>query len=91
MTPQEKRKQTIIKRYGSFSNMLKKRDVRDLILGGYNGGIKKTDKGFSKWDKDELKRFTKKRERDSKGRFLPKTGAKPGKVRPEDTEEPTTR
>lgn len=74
MTPQEKRKQTIIERYGSFSNMLKRRDVRDLILGGINGGRAKTDKGFAKWEKDELSRFTKKRERDNKGRFLPKTG-----------------
>lgn len=72
MTPQEKRKQTIIKRYGSFSEMLKKRDVRDLILGGYNGGIHKAEKGFATWEKDELSRFAKKRGRDSKGRFLPK-------------------
>jgi len=55
MTPQEKRKQTILKKYGSFSNMLKKRDTRDLILGGYNGGIAKTEKGFSKWEEGELK------------------------------------
>ncbi len=73
MTPQEKRNKTIIERYGSFSNMLKKRDVRDLILAGYNGGIKKTSKGFAKWKEDELKQFTKERERDSKGRFLPET------------------
>jgi hypothetical protein len=53
--------------------MLKHRDVRDLILGGYNGGIKKGRKGFAKWEEEELKKFTKKRERDEKGRFLPKT------------------
>lgn len=34
MTPAEKRKATIIKRYGSYKNMLRSRDVRDLILGG---------------------------------------------------------
>ena len=71
MTPQEKRKQTIIERYGSFSNMLKRRDIRDLILGGYNGGIRQTDKGFAKWEDGELSKFAKSRERDSKGRFLP--------------------
>lgn len=74
MTPQEKRKETIIKRYGSFSNMLKHRDVRDLILGGYNGGKQKGEKGFAKWEKDDLSRFAKARERDNKGRFLPKEG-----------------
>lgn len=84
LSPQQKRLETINKRYGSVSNMLKKRDVRDLILGGYNGGIKKTPKGFSKWDEEELKEFTAKRERDSKGRFLPKTETS-GPVRPEDT------
>lgn len=73
MTPQEKRKQTIIARYGSFKNMLKKRDVRDLILGGYNGGIQRGEKGFATWEKDKLSQFAKKRERDSRGRFLPKT------------------
>jgi hypothetical protein len=72
MTPQEKRKETIKKRYGSVSAMLKNRDVRDLILGGYNGGIQKGEKGFATWKEGELSRFAKKRERDSKGRFLPK-------------------
>lgn len=43
------------------------RDRRDLILGGYNGGKAKTSKGFAKWKPEELKAFTKKRERDSKG------------------------
>lgn len=75
MTPQEKRKATIIKRYGSFKQMLKHRDVSDLILGGYNGGIKRTQKGFAKWEDGELSEFAKQRERDSKGRFLPKTEA----------------
>lgn len=70
MTPQEKRKQTIIERYGSFKNMLKNRDVRDLILGGYNGGIQRGEKGFAKWEKEKLQRFAKKRLRDSKGRFI---------------------
>lgn len=77
MTPQEKRKQTIIKRYGSYSNMLKKRDVRDLILGGYNGGIKKTPKGFSKWEEGQLSEYAKKRERDKQGRFIPHTEGQP--------------
>lgn len=72
MTPQEKRKQTIIDRYGSFSNMLKKRDVRDLILGGYNGGIKRTKKGFATWEDGKLKRFVATRERDKQGRFVAK-------------------
>lgn len=72
MTPQEKRKQTVKKRYGSQKAYLKKRDPRDLILGGYNGGIVKTEKGFSKWEDGKLKEFTQKRKRDSKGRFLPK-------------------
>ena len=71
MTPQEKRKKTILKRYGSFSNMLASRDVRDLILGGYNGGKAKTDKGFAKWQSGELSRYAKKRERDNRGRFIP--------------------
>lgn len=69
MTPQEKRKRTIIERYGSYKNMLEKRDVRDLILGGYNGGIKKTQKGFSKWEDGKLSKYAKKRQRDSNGRF----------------------
>lgn len=72
MTPAEKRKATIIKRYGSYSNMLKRRDVRDLILGGYNGGKKKTRKGFATWEEEDLRRFTKRRQRDSRGRFIPK-------------------
>lgn len=70
MTPQEKRKQTILKRYGSFKNMLKHRDVRDLILGGYNGGIKKTQKGFATWDEGKLSEFASTRQRDSQGRFV---------------------
>ena len=73
MTPAEKRKQTILKRYGSYKNMLARRDVRELILGGYNGGTRRVDKGFSKWDKDELQEFVASRERDANGRFLPKT------------------
>lgn len=72
MSPQEKRKRTIIERYGSFSNMLAGRDVRDFILGGYNGGKTRTAKGFAKWEEGELSKYTKKRGRDSKGRFLPK-------------------
>ena len=73
MTPQEKRKKTIIERYGSYSNMLASRDVRDLILGGYNGGKAKTDKGFAKWKAGELSKYAKRRRRDNRGRFLPKT------------------
>lgn len=73
MNRQEKRKQTILKKYGSFSNMLASRDIRDLILGGYNGGIKRgVKKGFAAWEEDELSRFAKKRTRDAQGRFLPK-------------------
>lgn len=72
MTPAEKRKATIIKRYGSYKNMVRGRDVRDLILAGYNGGIVRTEKGFAKWEEGELSEFAKSRERDSKGRFLPK-------------------
>lgn len=70
MTPQDKRKATIIKRYGSFKKMLAKRDVRDLILGGYNGGIVKAKKGFSTWGDGELSHYAKKRNRDSHGRFI---------------------
>lgn len=72
MNPQEKRLKTIKERYGSMSNMLKRRDVSDLILGGFNGGIVRTAKGFSKWEKEELRKFTAKRQRDSKGRFISK-------------------
>lgn len=72
LTPQQKRLNTIKERYGSVSQMLSKRDVRDLILGGYNGGIKRTEKGFAKWEEGELSKYAKKRGRDSKGRFLPK-------------------
>jgi len=50
--------------------MLKNRDVRDLVLGGYNGGIRKTEKGFSKWKPGELSKYAKQRKRDSKGRFV---------------------
>lgn len=74
LTPQEKRKATILKRYGSFSNAMKGRDVRDLILGGFNGGSAKTEKGFSKWEEGELSRYAKRRQRDKNGRFLPKDG-----------------
>ena len=73
MTPQEKRKQTIIERYGSYKNMLAQRDVRDLILGGYNGGIKQARKGFATWEGDKLKKFVAKRPRDRKGRFISTT------------------
>lgn len=71
MTPQEKRLQTIKERYGSVKQMLAKRDVRDLILGGYNGGKTKTAKGFAKWQPGELSRYAKKRDRDNKGQFIP--------------------
>ena len=70
MTPAEKRKRTIMKRYGSYKAMLSKRDKGDLILGGYNGGIKKVPKGFAKWDKDKIKAFANRRERDKHGRFI---------------------
>lgn len=72
MSPAEKRKQTIIERYGSYKNMLAKRDPQDLILGGYNGGIQRGTKGFATWDQGELKAMAKQRPRDSQGRFLPK-------------------
>lgn len=90
MTPQEKRLKTIKERYGSVSNMLKNRDVRDLILGGYNGGIKRGTKGFATWDERELKHFTKKKERDRKGRFTARDKAN-SQVRDEDTSEQTNR
>ena len=71
MTSQEKRKRTIIKKYGSYSQMLKEtRDVSNLILGGYNGGIKRGRKGTATWDKEKLQAMVKKRKRDSKGRFV---------------------
>lgn len=73
MTPQEKRLYTIKERYGSVRAMLSRRDVRDLILAGYNGGIQKTAKGFSTWEPEELSQFAKARRRDRKGRFLPET------------------
>lgn len=85
MSPQEKRLKTIKERFGSVKNMLKKRDVRDLILGGYNGGLARTQKGFATWETEELKRYAQGRPRDSKGRFLPKEGEKP-EVRREDTQ-----
>lgn len=72
LTPQEKRLLTINERYGSVSNMLKKRDVRDLILGGYNGGIKRGRKGTAAWPEGKLDALVKSRTRDGKGRFLPK-------------------
>lgn len=75
LTPQEKRLVTIKERYGSVRDMLKRRDVRDLILGGYNGGTTKTAKGFSKWEDGKLSEFAKARQRDSSGRFLPKEEA----------------
>lgn len=73
MTPQQKRNRTIIERYGSHKNMLAGRDVRDLILGGYNGGIKKTKKGFATWEPQKLRRFTEEKQRDSMGKFVAKT------------------
>lgn len=71
LTPQQKRLRTIRERYGSVKQMLAKRDVRDLILGGYNGGIKQAKKGYATWEKDKLKAFVKTRRRDSSGKFLP--------------------
>jgi len=50
--------------------MLKHRDVRDLILGGYNGGKARTAKGFATWEEGKLSNFARTRERDSKGRFV---------------------
>lgn len=76
MNPHQKRLETIKNRYGSVRNMLRKRDVRDLILGGYSGGIKRTKKGFAKWEEGKLSEFASKRQRDSKGRFLPKEKTK---------------
>ena len=71
MSPSEKRKRTIIKRYGSYKNMLKKRDVGDLVLGGYNGGIKTNKaKGFGSKSKEELTQLAESRKRDSRGRFV---------------------
>lgn len=63
-----KTKKTIIVEYRTKNN----RDVRDLILAGYNGGIKKGRKGFATWESKKLSRFVSRRTRDSKGRFLPK-------------------
>ena len=90
MTPQEKRLKTINERYGSVKQMLKRRDVRDLILGGYNGGQARTAKGFSKWEDGELSKFAKKRQRDNRGRFLPKE--EPARaIRDKDASESATR
>lgn len=86
MDRQQKRHNTILKRYGSYKNMLKKRDVRDLILGGYNGGIKRTKKGFAKWEEGELSDYAAARPRDKNGRFLPKKEAD-APVRDKDTEQ----
>lgn len=72
MTPQERRKRTIIKRYGSYKNMLSQRDRRDLVLAGINGGRKSGTKGFATWDKKELKEFVENRKRDTRGRFTKK-------------------
>ena len=66
MTPQEKRKRTIINKYGSFKRMLAGRDRADLVLGGYNGGIQKAEKGFATWKDGQLSKFAKKRQRDNK-------------------------
>lgn len=85
MTPAEKRKRTIIERYGSYKKMLAKRDPSDLILGGYNGGLAKTEKGFSKWEEGKLSSFAKKRKRDANGRFLPKEVLQPDEHRGEET------
>jgi hypothetical protein len=52
--------------------MLSARDKRDLILGGYNGGIKRGKKGYATWEKEKLKKFVGKRQRDSSGRFVKK-------------------
>lgn len=70
MTPQEKRRRTIIERYGSYKNMLANRDRGDLVLGGINGGRKSVAKGFATWDKTEFKAFVTKRKRDERGRFI---------------------
>lgn len=72
MTPQEKRMQTIKQRYGSMKAMLAKRDVGDLILGGYNGGIKRGIKGTAAWPEGKLDALVKSRRRDGRGRFLSK-------------------
>lgn len=77
MLPQEKRKRTIIERYGSYKKMLAKRDRRDLVLGGINGGRHRGDKGFAKWTEGSLSRFAKRRQRDSRGRFVTKEGSQP--------------
>lgn len=90
MDRQKRRKETIIEKYGSFKDMLKKRDVRDLILGGYNGGVAKTEKGFSKWEEGKLSEFASNRKRDSNGRFLPKEEAS-GEIRSKDSTKQTNR
>lgn len=70
----DKRLQTMIKRYGSVAGAMKSRDVSDLVLGGYNGGIKKSkNKGFGSWDKEKITEFAKSRKRDSRGRFIQET------------------
>lgn len=70
LSPSDKRLQTIIKKYGSIANSLKRRDVGDLVLGGYNGGKKTGNKGFSTWNPKELSEYASQRLRDSKGRFV---------------------
>lgn len=76
MTPQEKRLKTIKLKYGSMKAMLAKRDVGDLILGGYNGGIKRGNKGTATWPEGKLTALVESRRRDERGRFLPKDTTK---------------
>jgi hypothetical protein len=70
MTTAEKRLYTINRKYGSMKKMLAKRDVSNLILGGYNGGIKKGRKGTATWDEKKIKDLAARRKRDSCGRFV---------------------
>ena len=63
MTTAEKRLYTINRKYGSMKKMLAKRDVSNLILGGYNGGT-------ATWDEKKIKDLAARRKRDSCGRFV---------------------
>jgi len=49
---------------------MQSRDVGDLVLAGYNGGIKRVKKGFGTWEKERIKSFAQSRKRDKRGRFI---------------------
>lgn len=66
----DKRLQTIIKKYGSVANAMQNRNVGSLILGGINGGRHTGNKGFRTWPEGELSAYSKSRPRDARGRFI---------------------